>query len=339
MPVRDGARFLDGAIRSIVTSEWEDFELVAVDDGSVDSTPAMLAGWAAREPRIRVVTLDRPHGVAAARNRGLAVARGTFVAPHDADDVFVPARIGPQVAALHADPGAVLVCGGAEFIDARGRRLFTRVLRQPPEVIAHVLPFGNPLIHGSAMFRREDLLAVGGWAEEMGGSSDYDLFLRLAALGRPLAVPVVWLRCRRHTAQLTARDGADQREQSIANTRRVLPAALGRALDRAEADAAANVWRETGADCDLAAADAVFRDALARSPHAGEPDFRRRVATIAADHWVGHASRHALGGRVLEAARCLRYAARWHPRTALGAADLTLRRIGRMAAVRSRELM
>jgi glycosyltransferase involved in cell wall biosynthesis len=338
MPVRDGARFLDEAICSIVTGEWEDFELIAVDDGSVDSTPAILAGWAARDPRIRVVTLDRPHGEPGARNRGLAVARGTFLAPHDADDVFVPARLGAQVAALQADPGTALVSGGAEFIDARGRRLFTRVLDQPPEVIEHVLPFGNPLIHGSAMFRREDLLALGGWAEEMVGSCDYDLFLRLATLGRPLAVPLVWLRCRRHTDQLTARHGADQRAQSIANTRRVLPAALGRELDRAEADAAANVWRETGADCDLAAADALLREALARSPHAGEADFRRRVATIAAEHWVGHASRHALGGRVLEAVRCLHYAARWHPRGALGAADLTLRRIGWMAAVRFREL-
>src|SRR4051812_40875494 len=121
MPVRDGARFLDAAVRSVVTDNAHDFELVAVDDGSVDATPAILAEWAERDPRIRVVTLDRPHGVAGARNRGLAVARGEFVAAHDADDVFVPARVARQVAALSGDAGAVLACGGAELIDARGR--------------------------------------------------------------------------------------------------------------------------------------------------------------------------------------------------------------------------
>src|SRR4051812_41994642 len=108
MPVRDGARFLDAAIRSVVTSEYTDFELVAVDDGSVDATPDILRRWADLDPRIVVVTLERPRGISGALNCGLAIARGEVVARHDADDLFVGRRIRAQVATLRRDPDVVL---------------------------------------------------------------------------------------------------------------------------------------------------------------------------------------------------------------------------------------
>ena len=334
MPVRDGARFLDTAIRSAVEGESEDVELVAVDDGSVDATPQILADWAARDPRIEVLTLDRSHGVAGARNRGLAVARGEFVAAHDADDVFVPARIGAQVAALRADRGAVLACGGVEQIDARGRRLGARPFAEAPEVIAHLLLFGSPIAHPSVMMRREDLLAVGGYDEAFGGSEDYDLWLRLAQRGRIVTVPGVCVHYRLHGGQATATRPRRPHAESLASTRRALSAALGRELGKAETEAAGLVWRETGLPCDLAVADRVFREALAVCP----PAARTRVAEITAEHWTGHASRLALAGHPLPALRSLRHAAAWHPSGAAGAAALTLRRIAFMASVRWREL-
>jgi GT2 family glycosyltransferase len=336
MPVRDGARFLDEAIQSVVTAELTDFELVVVDDGSVDATPDILRGWAGRDPRIAVVTLDRPRGIAAARNRGLAVARAEFVAPHDADDLFVGARIRPQLEALRRDPSAVLVCGRAEVVDASGRPLFTRALAESPEVMAHLLTFSNPITHGTAMFRRAEVRAAGGYDESLMVSHDYDLWLRLAARGRILTLPMVCLRHRWHDGQITAVERRRQRAESFANTQRALTEALGREPVSAEADAVASVWRADGRPCDLVAADRVFHEALRRSPHAGDPIFRRRVELLTAEHWTTAAARLALAGHVWAALTCLRRARRWHPRGTVGGSALVMRTVGQLGAVRYR---
>jgi GT2 family glycosyltransferase len=336
MPVRDGARFLDEAIQSVITDEFTDFELVAVDDGSVDATPDILRGWARRDPRIAVVTLDRPGGIAAARNRGLAVARAEFVAPHDADDLFVGGRIRPQLEALRRDPSAVLVCGHADVVDANGRRLFTRLLAEYPEVMAHLLTFSNPITHGTAMFRRAEVRAAGGYDESLMVSHDYDLWLRLAARGPILTLPMVSLRHRWHDGQITAVERGRQRAESFANTQRALTAALGREPGPAEADAAASVWRADGRPSDLAAADRVFDEALRRSPHAGDPAFRRRIEVLTAEHWTAAAARLALAGHAWAALTCLRHARRWHPHGMVGGSALVMRTVGRLGALRWR---
>ena len=206
--------------------------------------------------------------------------------PFDHDDLFVPARVRPQIEALRADPDAVLVAGGADVVDARGRRLFTRSLPASPDVIAHVLVFGNPISHGTVMVRRDALRAAGGYDEALLASDDYDLWLRLAQHGRILAIPMVCLRYRQHDAQMTARSRVPQRAESFANTRRALVAALGREPVPGESHAVATVWRETGELCDLDAADRVFREALGRSPHAGDPEFRRSIETLTAERWT-----------------------------------------------------
>ncbi len=333
LPVRDGAQFLDAAIESVVAGAFTDLELIAVDDGSVDATPAILDRWARRDARISVVTLDRPHGAASARNRGLEAARGEFVVPFDHDDLFVPARVRPQIEALRADPDAVLVAGGADVVDARGRRLFTRSLPASPDVIAHVLVFGNPISHGTVMVRRDALRAAGGYDEALLASDDYDLWLRLAQHGRILAIPMVCLRYRQHDAQMTARSRVPQRAESFENTRRALVAALGREPVPGESHAVATVWRETGELCDLDAADRVFREALGRSPHAGDPEFRRNIETLTAERWTAQASRLALAGHPVAALSCMRRARRWHPRGAVGAASLAAHRIAWLGAV------
>ena len=79
LPVRDGQRFVDAAVRTVLCASA--VELVVVDDGSVDATPSILAGWAARDARVRVITLGAPAGAAAARNRGLKACTGEFVSP------------------------------------------------------------------------------------------------------------------------------------------------------------------------------------------------------------------------------------------------------------------
>lgn len=93
-------------LASVQAQILPDFEIIVVDDGSDDATPALVESAAVRDARIRLVRQDHA-GVSLSRNRALALARGRFVAPLDADDLWHPEKLARQVAALDAAPGNV----------------------------------------------------------------------------------------------------------------------------------------------------------------------------------------------------------------------------------------
>ncbi len=179
MPVYNAEHYVGGAIESILTQTLADFEFLILDDGSTDRTPEILKRYAERDPRIHLVS--RPNrGLVPTLNEGLALARGEFIARMDADDLALPQRFERQVAYLREHPEVLCMGGAAMEIDAAGRDLV--VTRNPPddETIQEFLVTGhNRLFHPTVMMRREPVLAVGGYREEMKVGQDLDLWLRL----------------------------------------------------------------------------------------------------------------------------------------------------------------
>jgi len=112
MCVFNAEAFLHEAMGSIFAQTFRDFELIVVDDASTDRTPEILAGYT--DPRIRVIRNSSNLGVGRARNRGLRLARGKYIAMHDADDASVPDRLAQEVAYLESHPEVGLV-GSAAF--------------------------------------------------------------------------------------------------------------------------------------------------------------------------------------------------------------------------------
>ena len=108
----NGERFIEEAIASVFAQTWPHWELLLVDDGSSDRSPAIAKAWAERRPE-RVRYLQHAdganHGTGPSRNLGLDHARGEYIAFLDADDVFLPERLARHVAMLEARPevGAV----------------------------------------------------------------------------------------------------------------------------------------------------------------------------------------------------------------------------------------
>jgi len=187
MPVRNEERFLPAALRSIAAQTLTDWELVAVDDGSTDATPAILAEAAGRDPRIRVL---RPveRGLVPALNTGLAACRGPLVARMDGDDIAHPRRLADQSAFLAAEPEVGLVATAFRHFPRSGLRVgmlayeaWQNALSTHEAVLADLF-VESPFVHPSVMFRREAVLAVGGY-RDFGWAEDYDLWLRLAAAG------------------------------------------------------------------------------------------------------------------------------------------------------------
>src|SRR5690606_26457619 len=123
MPVYNGERFLRQAVDSILQQDFQDFEFIIVDDGSKDHTWNILQDYARHDPRVILLRNDTNNGVLAARNRGLAVAQGEYLAVQDADDISLPQRFRLQVAYLDQHPQVSAIGSPAQRIDEHGRVL------------------------------------------------------------------------------------------------------------------------------------------------------------------------------------------------------------------------
>ncbi|HEX9079530.1 MAG TPA: glycosyltransferase [Desulfuromonadaceae bacterium] len=187
MPVRNEERFLPEALRSLARQTLRDWELIAVDDGSTDGTPALLAGAAREDSRVRLLS-SRGQGLVAALNLGLAACRAPLVARMDGDDISHPARLGEQAAFLarHGDIDLV-ACSFRHFPRHAVGSGMAAYEQWQNRLTGHDAIMADryvesPFVHPSVMFRRHCVEAAGGY-RDMGWPEDYDLWLRLAAAG------------------------------------------------------------------------------------------------------------------------------------------------------------
>lgn len=210
MAVRDGALYLDEAIRSVLDQSFADFECIVVDDGSQDGTDAILQRYQQQDPRIRLARSDG-NGLSYALNRGLTLATGTYVARMDADDVSLAGRLAAQVRLMEQRP-EVGVCG--TWIETFGIGRST-VYRNPTDdaSIRCALLFESVLAHPSVMIRREMFLTAGlSYDGAMLHAEDYDLWVRAAQYTLLANVPEVLLRYRLHPHQVVRKHEAIKRE-------------------------------------------------------------------------------------------------------------------------------
>jgi glycosyltransferase involved in cell wall biosynthesis len=110
--------FIDEALASVAVQDYENFEILACDDGSTDGTIGILRDWEAKDDRIRVLLAPHNTGLSENRNRGLRASTGELVALLDGDDLMRPGKLTAQVAALLADPAAAGCLHDAEIFDS-----------------------------------------------------------------------------------------------------------------------------------------------------------------------------------------------------------------------------
>lgn len=192
LPVFNGWPHLPEAVASILDQTFVDFELLIVDDGSTDETPAYLDSL--RDPRVRIIRQANA-GLVASLNRGLREAKGSLIARMDADDVCAPDRLAAQCALLETRPAVVAVGCCYDVIDASGAVRAAVHLAAAADYLHRQLYLRNVFAHAAMMLRRSAVIELGGY-RDVGPVEDYDLWCRLAAR-HPLAnVPEPLLRYR-----------------------------------------------------------------------------------------------------------------------------------------------
>ena len=121
IPAYNAEKFIGETLESALLQTYSDIEIIVIDDGSTDRTPDVVGSYAERDSRIRLLRQENS-GVSAARNRGISEARGEFVAPLDADDLWDPTKIEKQVARLRElGPETAATYTWCIFIDEDGR--------------------------------------------------------------------------------------------------------------------------------------------------------------------------------------------------------------------------
>ncbi len=201
MPLFNAAAYVRDAIESILAQLFDDFELLVVDDGSTDSGPDFVR--AISDHRVRLISGNTNAGPAAARNRGLAAARGRYIAFFDSDDIALPEMLADAMDS--AATGYEIVSCWYEGIDATGRLTqqdFKEVIY--PERLSPIMLFRNCIGTSGLLIKRE---CINGhtFDESLPVASDYDLWARLLPGRMATQLPRVLVRYRSHSGNITQR--------------------------------------------------------------------------------------------------------------------------------------
>ena len=186
IPVFNTEDYIGDAIESALAQSYPSIEIIVVDDGSTDDSAKMVERYQRRHSHIQLIQQSN-QGVASARNAAVAISRGQYVAPLDADDIWLKEKISEQVKAMEASPEKVgLVYAWSATIDSIGRYSGgVHASRQHNDVFADLL-FGNMVGNGSTpLIRRNCFDAIGDYSDEFlrrnaTGCEDRDLYLRIA---------------------------------------------------------------------------------------------------------------------------------------------------------------
>lgn len=184
IPAYNAARTLPETLASLLAQTFEDFEAVVVDDGSTDETASLADGTG--DPRVRVLTVANG-GVSRARNHGIAAGTAPFVAFLDADDLWRPQKLERQLEGMRREPDAGFCVTAAQRIDAESHEVGGMPIVHPRDVCEALLL--HSMIVGclsSGLVRREILDRAGHFDPRFSQSADWDLWLRLATITRPL---------------------------------------------------------------------------------------------------------------------------------------------------------
>jgi glycosyltransferase involved in cell wall biosynthesis len=200
IPTYNAARYIGMAVESVLDQSFRDVEVIVVDDGSTDDTGAAMSKYG---PPVRYLCQENS-GVAAARNRGIEESSGRYVAFLDADDTWLPGKLGRQVAAMAQDKRcrasytARVVCTeDLEPITVQ------RSVRRATLLIEGLLLAGNTIGISTVMCERSLFSVVGGFDRQLSQCADWDMCVRLATVTEFLYVDEPLVTYRQHTLNMS----------------------------------------------------------------------------------------------------------------------------------------
>ncbi|WP_081890234.1 glycosyltransferase family 2 protein [Paenibacillus tyrfis] len=194
MAVYNGEKYIEEAVQSILHQTYPQFELIIINDGSMDRTREILD--TIEDDRVKIIHAETNQGAAASLNLGISHAAGDWIAIHDADDISEPTRLEEQVNYLRSHPESIgvgsLILGriGDETVSNNSEVEYYNQILEKDQIYKNRL-FMCYLCHGSVMFSKKAFYAAGRYNPKYKISYDYDLWLRMFEISPIQKIPKV----------------------------------------------------------------------------------------------------------------------------------------------------
>ncbi|MFP4003172.1 MAG: glycosyltransferase family 2 protein [Alphaproteobacteria bacterium] len=211
LPTFNRGAVLMRALQSVLGQTFSSLEVIVVDDASADDTAQRVA--ALDDPRVRYIRHSHNRGAAAARNTGIAAARGPWIAFQDSDDEWRPDKLETQMALARTAPREAVIYSG--FVRAAGDYMPHSGVRQREGDILGALLSGNFVSTQTLLVRKEVLEKAGGFDERLPRLQDWDLAIRLAETCPFLLVDEPLVRVHRSPDSISADAGAQARALAL----------------------------------------------------------------------------------------------------------------------------
>jgi glycosyltransferase involved in cell wall biosynthesis len=203
-PAYNQGNYLGETIESVLAQDYPRIEYIVIDDGSSDSTPQVIEGYAGRLQAERQANMGQVRTL----NKGWARATGEYLAYLSSDDILYPGALAKLIAVLEADPRIACVYPDADLIDERSRVIKRNVCR--PFDLAELVVRQECYIGPGAIFRRSAFEAVGGWKPELRLAPDREFWMRLATQGRIHFHPEALTGYRMHPKSISYKDVTEE---------------------------------------------------------------------------------------------------------------------------------
>jgi glycosyltransferase involved in cell wall biosynthesis len=211
MPVYNGEKYLSSAIDSILAQSFSNFELIIVNDGSIDNSSEIIASYVLRDKRILAISTEN-RGASSARNTGLKMAKAKYISVIDADDLWVPEKIYDQLSEIQKDDSRIIIGGVRRFnVLEKDDFIWGKESMLPPkklnkeEYIKFLLSLSltQMCIFHTLCARKDFLISEGGWDEDLTSAEDWDFWIRLSLKHKFHHIEKISLLYRKHTESQT----------------------------------------------------------------------------------------------------------------------------------------
>lgn len=187
IPAFNAADTIVRALDSVRAQNIPELEIIVIDDGSADNTISVVSENAQPGENLRLLRLEKNSGVSAARNAGISVAKGRFLAFLDADDIWLPGKLDKQIAAMASDDKVTLVSCNSQLVTEAGTPIKVGHLNRPPiegDDAWKTLLIYNFLPTPTILTRTQIVKEIGGFDETLAVGEDLDLWIRLGLRGK-----------------------------------------------------------------------------------------------------------------------------------------------------------
>jgi len=229
LPAYNAEKTIRRAIESILNQTFKDFELIVINDGSIDRTAEIISSYT--DKRINFVNLDKNEGLVSALNRGLKLSRGEFIARQDADDESLLNRFTRQLNVIESDEELGVVGAATLLRTETGRVVGSYKYPDDSTLAEWQAIFKTPVAHSTVMLRKSIIEAAGAYSGEYKYAEDFELWTRVARVGKIISLkePLVYYAISEGGESQRNRNLQDDRHVSIAQ--RSIESLVGEELD------------------------------------------------------------------------------------------------------------